>query len=372
MVGKPHKMTLLQQFSERIRTEWFHLTDFKHSDRPWQLPFAAALSSGLPLAVGAWFDHMQYGVLSSLGGLVFLYIANLPLAQRMVALMVCAFGMAASFGLAQMGSALHPLATPVVLTFLTLLVGMVARFYRLPPPGSFFFIMVASIGAYLPSDVELIPLRVGLVFMGSMVAVLVAFVYSLWMMPRLPAPEPAPAPQYDFQYVVYDSVLIAVFVGLALVVAEMMGLRSAYWAPVSCIVIMQNVTMRAVWNKQVHRILGTAAGMAFTWVLLMLPMNAWTLCLTLTALSFVIESLVVRHYGLAVIFITPLTIMLAEAGANMQLPPELIIQARLIDIVVGSVIGMVGGIFLHNLSMRSWISRYVFRRPMPPSQLHQA
>ena len=128
MVGKPHKMTLLQQFSERIRTEWFHLTDFKHSDRPWQLPFAAALSSGLPLAVGAWFDHMQYGVLSSLGGLVFLYIANLPLAQRMVALMVCAFGMAASFGLAQMGSALHPLATPVVLTFLTLLVGMVARF----------------------------------------------------------------------------------------------------------------------------------------------------------------------------------------------------------------------------------------------------
>ena len=56
----------------------------------------------------------------------------------------------------------------------------------------------------------------------------------------------------------------------------------------------------------------------------------------------------------------------------MQLPAELIIQERLIDIVVGSVIGMVGGTFLHNLSMRSWISRYVFRRPMPPSQLHQA
>lgn len=365
-------MTFWQRLSQLVRTEWYHLTDFKYSDRPWQLPFAAALASGLPLAVGAWFGHVQYGVLSSLGGLVFLYIANLPLAQRMVVLMVCAFAMAASFGLAQMGSALHPLATPVVLTFLTLLVGMVTRFYRLPPPGSFFFIMVASIGAYLPVNVELIPLRVGLVFMGSMLALLMAFFYSLWMMPRLPPPQPAPSPHYDFQYVVYDSVLIAVFVGLALVVAELMGLRSAYWAPVSCIAIMQNVTMRAVWNKQVHRILGTAAGMVLTWLLLTLQLNPWSLFLILTTLSFIIEMLVVRHYGLAVIFITPLTILLAEAGANMQLPPDVIIQARLIDIVVGSVIGVVGGVFLHNLTLREWVSRHLFRRPMPPTQRHQA
>ena len=367
MLGKPDDMTFWQRLSQLVRTEWYHLTDFKHSDRPWQLPFAAALASGLPLAVGAWFGHVQYGVLSSLGGLVFLYIANLPLAQRMVVLMVCAFAMAASFGLAQMGSALHPLATPVVLTFLTLLVGMVTRFYRLPPPGSFFFIMVASIGAYLPVNVELIPLRVGLVFMGSMLALLMAFFYSLWMMPRLPPPQPAPSPHYDFQYVVYDSVLIAVFVGLALVVAELMGLRSAYWAPVSCIAIMQNVTMRAVWNKQVHRILGTAAGMVLTWLLLTLQLNPWSLFLILTTLSFIIEMLVVRHYGLAVIFITPLTILLAEAGASMQLPPDVIIQARLIDIVVGSVIGVVGGVFLHNLSLREWVSRHLFRRPMPPT-----
>ncbi len=372
MLGKPDDMTFWQRLSQLVRTEWYHLTDFKYSDRPWQLPFAAALASGLPLAVGAWFGHVQYGVLSSLGGLVFLYIANLPLAQRMVVLMVCAFAMAASFGLAQMGSALHPLATPVVLTFLTLLVGMVTRFYRLPPPGSFFFIMVASIGAYLPVNVELIPLRVGLVFMGSMLALLMAFFYSLWMMPRLPPPQPAPSPHYDFQYVVYDSVLIAVFVGLALVVAELMGLRSAYWAPVSCIAIMQNVTMRAVWNKQVHRILGTAAGMVLTWLLLTLQLNPWSLFLILTTLSFIIEMLVVRHYGLAVIFITPLTILLAEAGANMQLPPDVIIQARLIDIVVGSVIGVVGGVFLHNLTLREWVSRHLFRRPMSPTQRHQA
>ena len=72
MLGKPDDMTFWQRLSQLVRTEWYHLTDFKHSDRPWQLPFAAALASGLPLAVGAWFGHVQYGVLSSLGGLVFL------------------------------------------------------------------------------------------------------------------------------------------------------------------------------------------------------------------------------------------------------------------------------------------------------------
>ena len=93
-----------------------------------------------------------------------------------------------------------------------------------------------------------------------------------------------------------------------------------------------------------------------------------------TLLCATIRALQQQHpeLPLAVIFITPLTILLAEAGANMQLPPDVIIQARLIDIVVGSVIGVVGGVFLHNLSLREWVSRHLFRRPMPPTQRHQA
>ncbi len=353
-----------------LKVEWEYLTKVQSSQRPWQLPAAAALASGLPLVMGALFGHMNYGVIASLGGLVFLYTTNTPLAQRMVLLMVCAFGMAASYGLALMAGALHPMAVPLALTILTLLVNMVVRFYHLPPPGSFFFIMSASIGAYLPPQLDLIPLRVGLIFLGSMGAVLVAFLYSLHMMRRLPPPQPAPAPHYDFQYVVYDSVLIALFVGIALVVAEMMGLRSAYWAPVSCLAIMQNVTMRAVWNKQVHRIVGTVGGMALTWALLQLPLGKWELSLLLMALSFMIEVLVVRHYGLAAVFITPQTILLAEAGAAMQLPANAIMHARLVDIVVGSIIGVIGGIFLHNMALREWISKHVFGVPMPPTRIH--
>lgn len=85
-----------------MRAELLHLTTINASDRLWQMPFAAALASGLPLLVGAYFDRMDYGLISSLGGLVFLYLPNTPMSHRMVSLMACAFGMVACYALGVM------------------------------------------------------------------------------------------------------------------------------------------------------------------------------------------------------------------------------------------------------------------------------
>src|SRR5690606_16981203 len=40
---------LLQRAHDLVRAEWRHLTTFMPSTRRWQMPFAAALASGLPL-----------------------------------------------------------------------------------------------------------------------------------------------------------------------------------------------------------------------------------------------------------------------------------------------------------------------------------
>jgi hypothetical protein len=45
------------------------------------------------------FDHLDYGLVSSLGGLVFLYTSNTPLSHRMVSLMASAFGLSACYAL---------------------------------------------------------------------------------------------------------------------------------------------------------------------------------------------------------------------------------------------------------------------------------
>src|SRR5690606_32051303 len=80
---------LMALLAEQVRL----LTTIHPSDRPWQMPFAAALATGLPLFVGAWFDRLDYGLISSLGGLVFIYLPPTPLSHRMVTIMACAFGM---------------------------------------------------------------------------------------------------------------------------------------------------------------------------------------------------------------------------------------------------------------------------------------
>jgi hypothetical protein len=99
------------------------------------MPFAAALATGLPLLVGAYFDRLSYGLVSSLGGLVFLYLPDTPLYHRMVTLMACAFAMTACYTLGVM-SHFFPLLMMPVLIFIAILVTMVCRFYALGPPGS--------------------------------------------------------------------------------------------------------------------------------------------------------------------------------------------------------------------------------------------
>jgi uncharacterized membrane protein YccC len=126
------------------------------------------------------------------------------------------------------------------------------------------------------------------------------------------------------------------------------------------------VSLRAVWNKQVHRIAGTGLGLLLAWGLLALPLDKWSISLMMMLLAFLIETLVVRHYGLAVIFITPLTIFLAEAAQLENDSLNTMLQARLLDTVLGSVVGLVGGVCLYNPHIRKILSRQIYR--LLPSQ----
>lgn len=347
-------MWTLTQALEFLREEARQLVTVQASDRPWQLPFAAALATGLPLLVGAWFGHLAYGLVSSLGGLCLLYLPRTPLHHRMVVLMAAAFGMAACYALGLMSHLIPALMVPV-LVFITLLVTMVCRFYRLGPPGNLFFIMAASIGAFSPVDVVQIPLMVGLLVMGSLLAALIGFFYSLYVL-RIRDPLPVtPLPPATFDGVVVESAVIALAVGASLGLAQLFQMEKAYWVPVSCLAVIQGASLRAVWSRQLHRILGTAIGLMVALAVLSLPLTPWTVPFIMMALTFVIETAVVRHYTFAAAFITPMAILLAEAATLGQTDPMELIQARFLDTCLGSVIGLAGGYCLHHPRLRQGI-----------------
>jgi len=335
-----------------LKEEFRHLTTIHPSDRMWQMPFAASLASGLPLLVGCFFGHLGYGLVSSLGGLIFLYLPPTALYHRMVSLMASAFALTACYALGVM-SHLVPVLMMPVLIFIAILTTMLCRFYRVGVPGSLFFIMAASIGAYSPVELLQVPLMVGLMSMGTLLASLIAFFYSVYTL-RLRPPLPIqPLPEPTFDFVVFDSVVIGACVGISLALAQVLQMEKAYWVPVSCLAVVQGASLRAVWNRQLHRILGTGVGLFLAWGILSLPLNMWSISFTMIALTFIIETVIVRHYAFAVVFITPLTILLADAAVLGHGSPTELIQARFIDTCLGSFVGLLGGICLHNPRFRT-------------------
>jgi hypothetical protein len=348
-----------------LADELRHLTTVNASDRLWLLPPVAALATGLPLLIGAYLHQMGHALVASLGSMVFLYLPQTSLSHRMVTMMTCAFGVAACYGLGVLTHMAPQLVVPV-LVFIAICSTMVCRFYGMGPPGSLFFVMAAALGAYAPVGVQQLPLMVGLVALGTMLACTLAFIYSVVALRLRPAKALPEQPQALFDFVIFDSVIIGIFVGLSLLVAQLLNLQRAYWVPVSCIAVIQGQSLRAVWNRQLQRVLGTAVGLLVAWTLLTLPLTPWSIALAITVLAFIIESVVVRHYGVAVMFITPLTIFLAEAAVTDRGAAGALMQARLLDTVVGCVVGLIGGVCLHSPAFRTALGKPL-RRLIPAS-----
>jgi uncharacterized membrane protein YccC len=160
--------------------------------------------------------------------------------------------------------------------------------------------------------------------------------------------------------ILLESATIAVFIAASYLLALGLGFDRPYWAPISCAAILQGATFRAVWHRKVHRIVGTVIGMVLTWALFSLNPGPWTLALLIVVLSFLIELLVIRNYGFAVIFITPLTIILAEA-TSASLDIDWVILLRMIDVVLGSTVGYLGGWLLHQQHLYDRLERRLLR-----------
>lgn len=353
-------------FGQRLLQDFMSLLVWKPSTRPWHFSFLASLCVGLPALVGVHFGRFDSGVLASIGALVILYLPHTPVPHRMVTLATCSLGLTACFALG-ISTSFNPYVSAAVLGLTTALATLITRLYALPPPGSFFFILVAAVANTLPFNQSLIPAHVGLFVLGSIQACLLAFLYSL-LVARKAAARPAPTPiGLRAGTNVPEAIVIGLFVGGSLLLAQFLGLDNPYWVPISCAAIMQGATFRAVWHRKIHRIIGTAVGMGLAWIIFSLPFSPLELVGVIMLLNFLIEFLVVRNYGLAVIFITPLTVLLAEAS-TVALPPDQLLLARMFDIALGSVIGFVGGGILHHPEILAYFEARKTRKTQPAAR----
>lgn len=345
------KASPLGTLRDALQREWRSLWLYKKGAKPWHMAFAAASATGLPLLLGAYFGVMHFGLFASLGGLCFVYAPNTELYHRMAVLMACAFGMTACYTLGAL-SYLVPWAVVPLLTVMTIVVTMIQRYYNLGPPGTLFFVMPAMIAAYTMSPAIHLFTAVGVFSAGTTLAVAIAFAYSLYAIPRGEVESPARVVR-NFNYVIVEPVFLGLTVGASLAVATLLQLPRPYWVPISCIAVMQVATFRDVWRRQLHRIIGTLFGVFIGLALLQLPLNIWGVALMMFTLFFAIEYLIPRNYALAVVFITPMTLLLVESVTRHAGIVPNAAWIRLLDTVVGSLMGLLGAAFMHHPRTRS-------------------
>ncbi|MGI5219568.1 FUSC family protein [Nocardia sp. CA-290969] len=161
-----------------------------------------------------------------------------------------------------------------------------------------------------------------------------------------PAPTPRPALRYrllrsvspdSHAAVSANRIAIAALLAGGLTVALDLGRPD--WAVLTVTVLLHQGPdrMRGTY-RGVHRIGGTALGLVLFAGLYALEPRAWVLVLVLMALQFAIETFVARNYGLAVVFITPLALLMGGGGHYGDIFP--VIRDRLTESVIGVVIGL--------------------------------
>lgn len=336
---------------QNIQKELAELFTLQKSNRDWRIPILIAVCVGTPLMTGYFLNSLQNGLLACIGGLVILYYPTSgTLTNRIITMLVSSFGFMVSFTIGQLFS-FNQLVSIIALGVFSFAVHWIILSYKTSPPRSFFFIFIAALSISQPFNFETIPFKVGLIGLGTMLSSTLAILFILFLTKSDPQGKnstEAKARSID----VWESVITGLFMAISLLAGQLFEFENTYWVSVSTIAVMQGATISKIWQRSFQRILGTFVGLALCWVILSFIHSPLWLCISIILLQLIVEFLISRHYALAVVFITPMAILLAEAATHSYSSPGELIQLRLWETVLGSIIGGIGGLLLYKEKLR--------------------
>lgn len=208
--------------------------------------------------------------------------------------------------------------------------------FGLKPAGSFFCIFALGACASVPLQVHW--WIAALICAGSAaLAMLVGF--SGWVdargwvrgATRTRSPFTAPA-------MLTHALRYTTAVGTAGALAYLIGIGHPYWAMAAAAVPLAAETLGARIHRGIHRMVGTTVGVGLTAMILLPDPPIWVLGLAVVLLQFPTELFMTRHYALAMVFFTPLILLMTYLAAPSN--PETMMIDRTIETIVGAAIGM--------------------------------
>ena len=148
---------------------------------------------------------------------------------------------------------------------------------------------------------------------------------------------------FDKNSIVFISSLrIGVITAIAAIIAYQFEFARSYWVPLSCVAVMSGATIVATFHRAIQRFLGTVIGIVIAGFILSFHPSGFVIALFILVLTFITELFIVKNYGLAALFFTPNALLMAESTSQDVFSFSYFAQARFIDIVIGSAIGLLG------------------------------
>ncbi|MEV4348468.1 FUSC family protein [Actinoplanes sp. NPDC049596] len=162
----------------------------------------------------------------------------------------------------------------------------------------------------------------------------------------LPAPGPG-APRRPLWPAAARVAFGALIAGAAAgVLVHVTGLSHPYWAAVSAVAVLQTASLRLSSQKAIQRAGGTILGLIIAGAVVSVPGGPWVMVAGIVLAQVIAELLVIRNYGLAMLAITPLALLVGELGH--QTPPLDLIGDRLVQTVLGSLLGLAAALLVRN------------------------
>lgn len=137
----------------------------------------------------------------------------------------------------------------------------------------------------------------------------------------------------------WHFVRLAVAVVVSGALAHLSGLGHPYWAMVAALATLAGRDHHARWLRGWLRALGTLLGLLPAALLLALHLDPVALVLTVIVLQFLTEILIGRNYGLALLFITPLALLMGQLA--VERPIGQLLLDRGIETLIGAAVALV-------------------------------
>lgn len=299
-----------------------------------------ALSVAVPLGILLAVGRTDLAIYAAFGAFTAIYARNEPLPVRFkhqvqagVIIVVCVV----------LGAVLSGIGAPPVVTLgVTALVAgfgaMVAALLSLKPAGSLFFIFaVGAIGS--------LPHAAPVWLAGTIAAASATLSVLLGLAAKLVgegvhgpvAAVPAHHGLTTGQLWAHGARFFLA-TSLAGVLGSMSGMSHTYWAMVAAAAPIAAPNLSARLQRGVHRMVGTLGGVGVTAFLLSLQLQEWHIVVFVILLQFLAELFIGRNYSVALLFITPLALLMSQLAHPV--PAQPLLQARAVDTVIGALCGL--------------------------------